>query len=91
MDINLALYSLILLFAIAVQNEALLLQDAKTILGGHHKFSYLSLVLQLILVHGQFVIIVDLSRDQQGLPHSAKFLKSKALQVSQVKDFRVLN
>ena len=53
--------------------------------GPSHKFSYISLVLQLILCHGQYIIISDLSDDHESsLSRVAAILNTKPLQVMKV-------
>ena len=86
-DINVAIYFLILIFATAIHNALLMSSkpaDDNMIIsmeGPVHNFSYISLVLQFVLCHGQYIIVRELSRDHEGLSHIAQFLITRPLQV----------
>ena len=50
--------------------------------GPNHKFSYISLVLQLTLCHGQYIIMSDLHNDyKSSVSRVAAFLNTRPIQV----------
>ena len=80
-DIHLLFYLFILIICGLIDNLVLKKQMNGANENLSHHFSYISLVLQLILCHGQYIIICGLFEDTEGVSFSSTILNFQALQV----------